>query len=74
MRCTRRILFVASTLYAMPALAQVAIPEADPAASLRDRYAALSGQLEQSSIQQGPCGNDLHAPETSRLTVLCLAG
>ena len=37
--------------YAMVALAQT--PESDPAASLRDRYAALSGQLEQSSIQQG---------------------
>ena len=29
------------------------MPESDPAASLRDRYAALSEQLEHSSIQQG---------------------
>lgn len=29
------------------------MPESDPAASLRDRYVALSDQLEQSPIQQG---------------------
>jgi hypothetical protein len=46
--------FVAASMArALAALAEVAMPESDPAASLRDRYAALSEQLEQSSLQQG---------------------
>jgi len=54
MRSIRRILVVASALYATGALAEeLEMPESDPAASLRDRYVALSEQLEQSPIQQG---------------------
>jgi hypothetical protein len=46
--------FVAgSTVWAIGALAAVAMPESDPAASLRNRYVALGEQLEQSSLQQG---------------------
>jgi hypothetical protein len=47
------VFVAASTVCAIAALAQVTLPEPDPAASLRDRYAALSEQLEQSSLQQG---------------------
>jgi len=50
----RRTLIVASAVCATAAFAEEpAIPELDPAASLRDRYAALSEQLEQSPILQG---------------------
>jgi len=46
--------FVAASMAcAMVALAEVATPESDPAAPLRERYAALSEQLEQSSFQPG---------------------
>jgi hypothetical protein len=45
------------------ALAQETMSESDPAASLRDRYAALSEQLEQSPIQRGLY---LESAETSR--------
>jgi hypothetical protein len=37
----------------MAALGQVATPEVDPAASLRERYAALSEQPDQNSLQPG---------------------
>jgi hypothetical protein len=37
----------------MAALAQVAMPDPDAAAPLRDRYAALREQLEESSLQPG---------------------
>lgn len=42
---------MASTACALAALAQVATP--DPATSLRDRYTALTEQLEQSPLEQG---------------------
>jgi hypothetical protein len=38
---------------AIAAFAEAAIPESGPAASLRERYAALSEQLEQSPLQPG---------------------
>jgi hypothetical protein len=45
---------VAAALCSTPALAEeLEMPESDPAASLRNRYVALSEQLEQSPIQQG---------------------
>jgi len=44
---------VPPTAWAITALVEVATPESDPAASLRDRYAALSEQLEQSPLQKG---------------------
>jgi len=47
----------------MGALAQETLSESDPAAALRDRYAALSEQLEQSPIQRGLY---LESAETSR--------
>ena len=43
----------ASMAFAIAALAQEAMPESNLAASLRDRYATLSEQLEQSPIQRG---------------------
>jgi len=43
----------ASTACAMAALGRFATPEVDPAASLRERYAALSEQPEQNSLQPG---------------------
>lgn len=54
MRSIRWMLVVVAALCATAALAvKPALPESDPAASLRDRYAALSEQLAQSPIQQG---------------------
>jgi hypothetical protein len=47
----------------MGALAQETLSESDPAAALRDRYAALNEQLEQSPIQRGLY---LESAETSR--------
>jgi hypothetical protein len=60
----RMATFVAAgTACAMAGLAQEATPESDPAASLRERYAALSEQLEQSPIERGVY---LESAETSR--------
>jgi hypothetical protein len=44
---------LASTVCAMSALAEAALMDSDPAASLRERYAALSERLEQSPLQPG---------------------
>ena len=54
MHSIRWILIVASAVWGTSAFAeQPATPESDPAATLRDRYVALSQQLENSSIQRG---------------------
>lgn len=54
MNSIRRIFVVASAVYVTAALAEEpALPQSDPAATLRDRYAALSERLEQSPILQG---------------------
>jgi hypothetical protein len=54
MHAVRWIRVAASAVCATAAFAkEPAMPESDPAASLRDRYVALSQQLEQSTILQG---------------------
>lgn len=47
-----RGLLASSTAWAAAALAQVEIAESDPQTSLRERYAAVSEQLEQGSLPQ----------------------
>ena len=54
MRSIRRIILVASAVCGTAAFAKESgTPEADPAATLRDRYVTLSEQLQQSPILQG---------------------
>src|SRR5512140_2905560 len=52
-----------SLVWAMAAVAEVAMPDSDPAISLRNRYAAL---VEQSSLRQGLYLESVENPHTLR--------
>ena len=66
--------FVASLSCSLGVFAQVAPAEIDPAAELRNRYAELSEQLEQSPIQPGLYLESAETSRSSRGDIYAVAG
>lgn len=58
----------------LAALAQVEVPASDPAASLRDRYAGLLEQLDQSSLQKGLYLESVESAHASRGDLYAVVG